>query len=277
MKMFGDEERSRTMTDTPADATIPQPPSREELQAELLPVPEPPDQPPPLETPGIEDLLAKALSYIRGKRGADLCSVILVGSGARRTLTPHSDLNLIVAVKGTDEGEEIARIADRFVHIRYRGHKAIEQEIPHAYRLPPLLRKGRVLYDHDMIGSKLIERAALRFRQGPPPASLNEKIHLKADCLHRVGKAEDLEAQPAAAQYLLNRCVDDLLDAYFRLRGFWPTAPADMLRFVATRDPAIGELLTQVLTAPDQADRLTAARELTNAIFKDVPLPARID
>src|SRR5919106_463126 len=129
------------------DDALPHAPSREELEAELAPVPDLPEQPPPPGPPAIEELLTEALRYIRGRRGADLLSVILVGSGARRALTFHSDLNFVVVVKGQEEGEEIVRIADRFADIRYRAQRAIEQEIPHAFRLPPLLRKGRVLYD----------------------------------------------------------------------------------------------------------------------------------
>ena len=99
----------------------PNEPNREELNAELREVPEPPEQPPSIEPPGFEQILASALSYIRGKRGGDLVAVILVGSGARRALTPHSDLDLIALVKGQDEGQEIIRVADRFVEIRNRS------------------------------------------------------------------------------------------------------------------------------------------------------------
>jgi len=99
-------------SDTPAPSDVRSDlPSREELLAELLPMPEPPDQPPIPEPPDTERIISEALAYIRGKRWADLVSVILVGSGSRRSLTSHSDLNVIALVKGQDEGEEIVRIA----------------------------------------------------------------------------------------------------------------------------------------------------------------------
>jgi hypothetical protein len=252
-------------------------PSREELLAELLPMPEPPDQPPAPEPPGTERIISEALAYIRGKRGADLVSVILVGSGSRRSLTPHSDLNFIALVKGQDEGEEIVRIADRLVEIRYREHKAVEQELPYTPRLPPLLRKGRVLFDYETTGAKLVEKAAQRFRQGPKPATMNEKIRLKADCLHRLGKAEDLDHAPAASQYLLTIFFDHLVQAFFRLKGYWLTGPADLLRFIATRDQAVGELMDRFVTAPTLPERLARARELTDLIFKEIPHPPRVD
>ena len=261
----------------PTDDTLAGLPTREELQAELLAVPDLPPQPEPPVSPGFDDILSEALRYVRDRRGADLLAVILVGSGARRSLTAHSDVNLIALVKGQDEGEEIIRVADRFIDIRYRSHKAVEQEMPHALRLASILRKGRVLMEHESAGGKVVEKAAQRFRQGPPPAGMNEKIHLKAECLHRLGKADDMQAQPPTAHYLLNLFVDDLLLAFFRLNGYWCTAPADMLRFVMTRDPGVGELLERLLSAPALEERLTVARQATVLVFKDVPSPARVD
>lgn len=264
--------------------SIPQPcetpanlPTRDELQAELLDIPEPPEQPKIPEPPGQEELLAAALRYVRGKRGGDLLAVILVGSGARRALTPHSDLDLIALIAGQDEGKETIRVSDRHVEVRYRGYKTVEQEISYAPRLPPLLRKGRVLFELEGAGTKLVEKANHRFRQGPPPAGLNEKIRLKVDCLHWLGKAEDLLHQPATAQYLLGMFVEDLLQAFFRLRGFWLTSPTDMLRFVASRDAGLGELLDRFMTAPTLPDRLSLGRQLANQLFRDVPNPPRVD
>lgn len=267
-----------TEPDLPARTEPPsQVPNREELLGELLPVPEPPDQPEPLAPPGTDKVIAAAMSYIRGRRGADLVSIILVGSGVRRALTAHSDLNFIVLVKGQDEGEEIVRIDDRQVEIRYRGHKAVEQELPFTVRLPPLLRKGRVLFDHEQIGARLVDKAGQRFRQGPRPASMNEKIRLKAECFHRLGKAEDLAHLPGTAQYILILFFDYLLQAFFRLRGYWATAPADVLRFVSSRDAALGDLMERFLTAPSLTERLTLGRRLADEVFKDIPLPARVD
>ena len=140
-------------------------PSREELNAELLPVPEPPEEPPTPEPPGTDKIIAHALGHVRGKRGGDLVAVLLVGSGARRALTPHSDLDLIALVKGNDEGQDIIRIADRHVDIRYRSAEAVEEELAHSLRLAPLLRKARVLFEHDAAGTKLIGRAQQRFRK----------------------------------------------------------------------------------------------------------------
>jgi predicted nucleotidyltransferase len=182
-------------------------PTKEELQAELVSVPEPPEPPEPINEPAYEDNVALALRHARGRRGGDLVSVFLVGSGARRAVTAHSDIDLIALVKGQADGHEIVRVADRMADIRYRGHKEMEEDLAYSPRLPSLLRKARILHDHDGIGAKLIERANHRFRQGPQPASMNEQIRLKAECFHWLGKAR----RPGWHHTLRFRC---------RIRGF---------------------------------------------------------
>lgn len=257
--------------------TSPPPPSREELNAELLEVPEPPAAPDAVNPPGFDEVVAIALRHVRGKRGGDLVGAILVGSGARRAVTPHSDVDLIALVKGQSEAHEIIRIADRIADLRYRGYKAVEEELSYSPRLPPLLRKGRILFDHDAIAAKLVDKANQRFRQGPPPAGMHEQIRLKAECYHWLGKAEDSAEKPATAQYLLGIFFDDLVSAFFRLRSLWLTAPADAIRFLTSRDPALGDLASRFLTAATLPERLQLGRQLADLLFKDVPLPARVD
>ncbi|HJT20644.1 MAG TPA: hypothetical protein VJ746_09250 [Nitrospira sp.] len=252
-------------------------PTREELQAELLDVPEPPEQSDQVNEPGYEQTVNVALRHVKGRRGGDLVSVILVGSGARRAITTHSDVDLIALVKGHADSHEIVRVADRLADIRYYGHKELEDELPYSPRLPSLLRKGRLLFDYDAIGAKLIERANQRFRQGPSPAGLNEQIRLKAQCLHWLGKAQDLADKPATAHYLMAQFLDEYVNAFFRMRGLWLTAPVDIPRFIASRDAALGDLTGRFLTAATLAERLNFGRDLTDLLFKDVPYPARID
>lgn len=256
---------------------LPRLPTSEELNAELLDVPEPPDMPPTVTPPGYEDALALALKYVRAKRGGDLVGVILVGSGARRAVTAHSDIDLIVLVKGSADGQELIRVADRLVDIRYGEHKTVADDIDYSPRLAPLLRKGRILYDYEDRAGQLIEKAAQRFRQGPPQPGLHERIRMKADCLHWLGKVEDLRDKPTTAQYLLHIFFEDCLTAFFRIRGFWLTAPVDTLRFLASRDPALGELAGQFLSAATLHDRLIHGRRFADSLFRDIPLPPRVD
>jgi hypothetical protein len=252
-------------------------PTRDELNAELLAVPEPPDQPESPHPPGFEESLEIALRYVRGRRGGDLVGVFLVGSGARRAVTPHSDIDLIALVKGEADSHEILRAGDRQADIRYHGHKAVEEELAYSLRLPPLLRRARILYDHDGVSAKLIEKANQRFRQGPPPATINEQIRMKAECYHWLGKAQDFSDKPGTAQYLLTLFYEDCLLAFFQLRGFWLTAPVDVHRFMFSRDPALADLAGQFLTAPTLTERFNFARQFAEHLFKDVPNPARID
>jgi len=260
--------------DSPATHPVP---TSEELKAELLAMPEPPEQPEPINDPVFEELVALALRHVRGRRGGDLVSVVLVGSSVRRAITTHSDIDLLALVKGQADAHEIVRVADRFADIRYRGHQELEEDLPYSPRLPSLLRKARILFDHDGIGAKIIERANHRFRQGPPPVSINEQIRMKAECFHWLGKARDLADKPATAQYLLSIFFDDVVNAFFRLRGFWLTAPVEAPKFIASRDSALGDLAGRFLTAPTLPERLNVGRDMADLLFKDVPNPARID
>jgi predicted nucleotidyltransferase len=262
------------MMDSPLSTPVP---TREELNAELLEVPEPPEQPPIPEPPGFDDSVEMALTHIRGRRGGDLVGILMVGSGARRALTPHSDIDLIALVKGDREGHEILRAGERLVDIRYFGHKLIEDELAYSTRLPSLLRKARLLFDHDGISAKVIEKANQRFRQGPTPASINEQIRLKAECFHLLGKAQDVSEKPALAQYLLTLFFEECTMAFFRIRGFWLTAPVDIHRFMSSREPALAELAARFLLTANLTDRLNFGRQFADLLFKDVPNPARID
>lgn len=252
-------------------------PSTEELNAELLDIPEPPEMPPAPPPPGYEDALVGAVKYIRGKRGGDLVGIILVGSGARRAVTAHSDIDLIVLVKGAADGQEMIRVGDRLVDIRYGEHKTVAEDLAYSPRLAPILRKGRILYDHEEIAAQLLAKAAQRFRQGPPAAGIHERIRLKAECLHWLGKVEDLRDRPNTAQYLLQLFFEECVSAFFRIRGLWFTAPVDTLRFLASRDPTLGELASQFLSAATLHDRLTVGRRMAEAVFREIPLPPRVD
>lgn len=252
-------------------------PTREELNAELLDVPEPPEQPESPPPPGFEDGIEVAVRHVKGRRGGDLVGIVLVGSGARRTLTAHSDIDLLALVKGEAEGHEILRVGERLADIRYHGYRSVEEDLAYSLRLPSLLRKSRILYDHDGTCAKLLDKVHQRFRQGPPSASINEQIRLKAECYHLLGKAQDLVDKPGTAYYLLTLFYEDCISAFFRLRGFWLVAPVDVHRFMFSREPTLADLAGQFLTSTTLADRLNFGRQFADLLFKDVPNPARID
>ena len=227
--------------------------------------------------PEIDQVLAKAVRHVRAKRGGDLAAIILAGSAARGALTPHSDVDLLVLVLGTENGHELVRVLSRIVEIRYLGVADAEEQVRTSPRLPIILRKARVLFETDAAGSQLLQKAHTRFRQGPPPPTIHEKIQLRTEALHWLGKAEDRQAEPAIARHLLSVFLDESMHAFYRLRGFWPASPTEHLRFITQRDNVLGELLQQAFTASDLVEQLAAARRIADYLFKDLPAPARID
>ncbi len=222
-------------------------------------------------------VIAKAVRYVKAKRGGDLAAIILAGSAARDAMTSHSDVDLLVLVLGSDNSHELVRILSRIVEIRYLGTAEAEEQVKTSPRLPIILRKARVLYELEAAGSQLLQKANARFRQGPPSLTIHEKIRLRATVLHWLGKAEDHQADPAIARYLLSIFLDEAMSAFYQLWGFWPASPVEHLRFISQRDQAMGDLLQQAFTATATPDQLAAARRIADYLFKNIPAPARID
>ncbi|TLY23700.1 MAG: nucleotidyltransferase domain-containing protein [Nitrospirae bacterium] len=222
-------------------------------------------------------VIAKAVRYVKAKRGGDLAAIILAGSAARDAMTSHSDVDLLVLVLGSDNSHELVRILSRIVEIRYLGVSEAEEQVNTSLRLPIILRKARILYELEAAGSQLLQKAHARFRQGPPPLTIHEKIRLRATVLHWLGKAEDQQADPAIARHLLSIFLDEAMSAFYQLRGFWPASPVEHLRFIGPRDHGMGDLLQQAFTATDLSDQLATARRIADHLFKDIPAPARID
>jgi len=107
--------------------------------------------------------------------------------------------------------------------------------------------------------------------------TLHEKIRLRSDALHWLGKAEDHREQPGMAQYLFSIYLDECINAFYYLRGFWLPSAKESLPFIAQRDPALGDLLQQALVAPELPLRLELGRRIAEHLFKEIPSPARID
>ena len=225
----------------------------------------------------LEQVLTKALRHIKAKRGGDLAAILLVGSATRDALLPHSDINFMVLVRGTENRHEVVRIQDRIVEIRYLGVTSAEEQLKMSLRLPSTLRRARLLFEYEADGSRFLELAHARFRQGTPPLTIHERIRLRAEALHWLGKAEDHAEEPAMAQYLFSIFLDECINAFYDLRGFWPMSARESLRFITQRDPALGDLLQQTLVASQLSQRLELGRRIADYLFKDIPAPARID
>jgi len=233
--------------------------------------------PAPKPVPEIEQILAKAVRHVRAQRGGDLAAIILAGSASRNALMPHSDVDLLVLVLGKDNSHELVRVLTRNVDIRYLGVSVAEEFVQTSPRLPIILRRAQVLFELESSGSQLLHKARTRFRQGPPPLTIHEKIRLRTEVLHWLGKAEDRQAERAVSRHLLFIFLDESINAFYRLRGFWPSSPVEHLRFITQHDVALGDLLDQALSATDPADQLAVAHRIADHLFKDIPSPARID
>jgi hypothetical protein len=61
-----------SLSNDPSDLGAIEPPTREELQAELLDVPEAPEQAKITPAPATEAAIDAAVRYVKGKRGGDL-------------------------------------------------------------------------------------------------------------------------------------------------------------------------------------------------------------
>jgi predicted nucleotidyltransferase len=225
----------------------------------------------------LEQVIAKGVRYIKAKRGGDLAAILLVGSVVRDALLPHSDINFVVLTRGPESRHELVRIQDRIVEIRYLGLTSVEEQLKHSLRWPATLRKARVLFEFETEGSYFLEQAHARFRQGPPPLNMHEKIRIRQDALHWLGKVEDHTAQPALARYIFSIYLDECINAFYYLRGFWLGSATDSLRFIIQRDPVLGDLIQQALTASELATQLELGRQIAQQLFKEIPAPARID
>lgn len=249
------------------------------------PAPEPPPEelaaPAPdasQETPSeLDRVISKAIRYIKAKRGGDLAAIILTGSAARDALLPHSDIDFLVLVRGAENGSELIRFLDRIVEIRYLGLLSVDEQVRTSLRLPVMLRKARVLFEFEGAGTRVLEQMYARFRQGAPLPTIHEKIRLRTQALHWLGKADDPQAQPALARYLFSIYLDECIQAFYPLRGFWPASATESLRFIDQRDHVLGDLLQQALQASDLTSQLEIGRRIADHLFKDVPAPERAD
>ena len=151
------------MDDSPAGAPTEQPgdAARDTQPDDVSPLPPPAGSSPP-PPPELEQVTAKAVRYIKAKRGGDLAAILLTGSATRQTLMPHSDVNLMVLVRGTESRHELVRIQDRIIEIRYLGLASADEQLKVSLRLPATLRKARVLFEFEAAGSHYLEQAQNR-------------------------------------------------------------------------------------------------------------------
>src|SRR2546428_645426 len=98
-------------------------------------------------------VIAKAVRYVKAKRGGDLAAVILAGSAARDAMTSHSDVDLLVLVLGADNSHELVRELSRIVEIRFLRQPAhvMGESLQRAFTATALadqLAPARRIADH---------------------------------------------------------------------------------------------------------------------------------
>ena len=225
----------------------------------------------------LNEILPIAIRHVKAKRGGDLLGIIMPAGDPDVRSKRKGKLSLLVIIKGEERDAQWIRVKRHLIEISYRGQKGFEEEIQTSLHLPPLLRKARVLFERDSVASKICDMTAKRFRQGPPYPSINEKIHLKAECYHWLGKIQETTDRPDRARYILPAFVDQIVVSWFRLRGLWHVSVTEELQFISARDKALGEGLRDIWNKNDVMKQIALAQRIAAHVLKDVPWPARID
>ncbi len=222
-------------------------------------------------------VLPMAIRHVKARRGGDLLGIILPSLDADTRLKRKGKTSLLVIIKGEEGDAQWIRIKQYMIHIFYRGQKGFEGEIQTSFSLPPLLRKARVLFERDGVASKICDMTARRFRQGPPHPSINEKIHLKAECYHWLGKIQGAAGQPDLARYILSAFIDQIVVSWFRLRALWHVSVSEEFQLILARDKALAEGIRDILVERDIQKQIELAQQIAIHVLKEVPWPARID
>ncbi|MBQ27434.1 MAG: hypothetical protein CMH81_04750 [Nitrospiraceae bacterium] len=225
----------------------------------------------------LNELLPIALRHIKAKRGGDLLGIIMPAAAYDARSKRRGKHFILVIIKGEEQSAQWIRVKRQLIDISYRGQKGLEEELQTSLHLPSFLRKARVLFERDGIASKILDVATRRFRQGPPYPSVNEKISLKAECYHWLGKMQEATDHPDRARYLLPTFLDQVVFSWFRLRGLWHVSAAEELQFILVRDKLFGQGLRDVLNENDTGKQIEMAKRLATYVLKDVPWPVRID
>ena len=170
-----------------------------------------------------------ALRHVKAKRGGDLLGIIKPQSNSDALPNAKEKYFLLVIIKGTERSTEWIRVNKQLIEISYRGQKEVEEDIQSSLYLPSFLRKARVLFERDGVASKICDMIAKRFRKGPSYASINEKIALKADCYYWLGKIREEADHRDHFRYILPVFIDQIVGAWFRVRGLWHVSLSEEL------------------------------------------------
>ena len=225
----------------------------------------------------LNNILPIAVQHVKAKRGGDLLGIIMSTAGHNHRSKRKGKIVLLIVIKGEERETYWVRVKRQLIEILYRGHQELNEELQTSLHLPSLLRKARVLYERDGVASKICETTTKRFKQGPPNLSLTEKIGLKAECYHWLGKMQEAMEHPDHLRYIVPAFIDQVIVAWFRLLSLWPVSLSEELQLISSRDQVLGKGLRDIWNEHDPTKQVELAQRIASHVLKDVPWPARLD
>jgi len=220
--------------------------------------PIPVDRPLPVEVSrALEDFVQAA----RVALGDNLDAVVLFGSAADGTLTPTSDVNVIVVLSAFDRAQ-VDRLRTPFrvaqASIRMAAMVLLRDEIAaaaaaFAQKFADITRRRRVLHGRDPFAGLTVPRAALVIRLDQ--VLLNLTLRLRAAYVERSLREEQLVPVLAEAVGPLSTSAASLVE----LEGRSRVAPAEALGLIGREVAgAVWEALTATLAQARRRERLEA-------------------
>lgn len=159
-------------------------------------------------------------------------TVILYGSRARGTFSPHSDYDLLGIRSQGEDTRDARRIEGVFLDAFIRSEKTV-QEKPQEFLH---VRGGIVLRDADGIGAKLLEEVDKIIKLPPPEVPLAEIEARKTWCFKMLERIRHADPDDVEANYRRHWLLVDLLELYFVLRRRHYLGPKESFRWLEEND-----------------------------------------
>ncbi len=211
------------------------------------------------ETERVLDDLVRALRVAHGCH-----TVVLYGSHARGAEDSTSDLDVLgVTASGTPK--RLLKVAEGIVIDAFvEPESALEVLTESALRF----EHGRVLWEEDDYGTRLLERVAALAAEGPPrleaEADRSARLWLYRT-LRRTKQSYDDDDDLASLQ---RRALlqSELLTEYFRLRERWYRGVKLSVAWLATHDPPVYQRIARALRHEASYDDLEQAVDAVLAL-----------
>jgi hypothetical protein len=208
-----------------------------------------------------QQLFEHIIGLLQAEFGDELLGVLATGSRIHGTPGPTSDLDVHVLIAQPRRqrrnivlgGLEVEMFINPPFQIRrYFSDRGVDE---HMFTF------GRALYDPHGVVAQLQAEARARWQAGPP-------VVIDA-WMHRYGPADllrDLDdigtSDAAAANLLIARIVDQLVESHYRLNRRWPAKPKRRLADLEGWDARAAQLVRMALGCGPLEDRRTALDQL---------------